>query len=1654
MRTIKVFISYIMIFAILLTIIPYNAIKVKAAASGNNLIVQSYRYNSGNSKYELTVSWQGAKSTKSANIVYNSDDAAGTLVTSANVPVVEVDTINLSTSKFTATFDVSALKEDFLYDIKVNTYDSLDSSGTLKMSGDIYFTTGITFQSERVDQTVSAGVYESGTSPELKLSWNVPNVWNGSAWVMATDPTAISYMNSIIKPAKSITKLDFKINISTKAQSLDSGADISPVFIQNDGSGTYMASDSSGTPKTATLDPVSETMSINIVGRKDLNDTPTFDPTDTRLYHNQIQPGTVYFMNIKPNFLAGTDLVDAITLGDPTQLNGSLVRDKASGLGYTYTPVRFKITRDAANNVYVTAYRINKDDGSIDMPNLYYSIQAIDTPIDTYGFDWPEKARMTDQFFPTGSQYAVTVITGVDVNTPMYYKVVVKTDSKSDRIESLKMLYKMSSDTSKPPIPINVKVDMTQSTLATGNVNDPASGSVIVDQYNNPLNVRTTDILLTWDKPANYESMSAADKADLVYHVMINTNVENLKLQYPLKFAGLEREYLLNYRWVRAISANDPGIVVDGNKLTYKIKGFELFKNIDGTSIKDPDKYPQWLIENTIYYVKMFTTKTMDASELSALSDLTGDGVIDEKDFAQYATNSGVTPENIVSQTSVPSSFTTLPGTDKQVPVPTGFKATGENVDQTTKKNYINLQFDRSIIDWNIFTSSGGNNEVYELFMAPGNGDDPQYIQIGSTDPSFKLASSEYTKAQITLVNGVWTVLVPGLRQNTTYRFKLRLKLDFGDPAISDMYSEYTAMVSVTTRKIDIVRPDDASKMPRAPVDFNIGKTSDGSPDLNGTGVGLDWSILEDDVSYQLVATSYRIDANADIPDFSSDAYYQDFIESFGKGTTDNVLDLEPSSITGGNFSVDLIAKNAKYRVEKFMPPNSIYFYSLRAVRTVYVKDASGNIIDTIPLYSQWVTVPVTTSMIEAPLNLETVQDYELGLSWEDSGTGAKPSDYKIYIKKSSETTYKPLDITKATIIKDDDGKTFYARITGLDANTEYNLGALKGTDASTLNFQKTWTMTTRDEYHNVEVRWKGVPGFTYVIAMRNESTGEEYSDIAATDFEFKTEKSQELVGTGYYYYYARIKKMPVKLSDGNPESFSLNSNTKYYIKVKATSTGVQSSNYTGPVIARTSFNQSDYDNNEDIENVKSKLVDKIDELEKKPYYSLNYVLSTTNTLLLKGDRLAEEIMASPYHEIDVDLTNVSSAGRRDVVYIPEYLAQTLKDSKGSISFVLDKAEYTLVSSVLDESRYSEASDLRNKYNEKEIWYKLTISRPDGGTEGLEADVKAVSPVNVAQMDILGVSQKYSDLKKDYLDLIYNSETGLVKKQKDQLQDMYTKNPGSVTNQGDYLTDILVSQVEEQLADHVKASLEGGSGSSGIILASSSVNEFYAPIVVKMYVNKSSDYIQPYGLYTDNSTWNKLSVLNSTKDAVSFEMYKPGKYLIGVKGNFTDSVPANHWAYDTIVQFNSKYNLADVFNTTGDFNPDTPISIKDSILIMDKVFNKDSIKGESLQKKITKLGLSSYFTNISPVRDLTREQAATLYMKAYSNNSGLSLDAINPTNVIVLNDANSISSLHYRNAENAVALGFMTTDTDGAFNPAGFTTRAEFISALSKALEK
>jgi len=56
-------------------------------------------------------------------------------------------------------------------------------------------------------------------------------------------------------------------------------------------------------------------------------------------------------------------------------MNGSIL---SGSHPYTYTSIRFQLSRDSSNNIYVKIYKINK--GSLNMPRMFYEIQSSDDP--------------------------------------------------------------------------------------------------------------------------------------------------------------------------------------------------------------------------------------------------------------------------------------------------------------------------------------------------------------------------------------------------------------------------------------------------------------------------------------------------------------------------------------------------------------------------------------------------------------------------------------------------------------------------------------------------------------------------------------------------------------------------------------------------------------------------------------------------------------------------------------------------------------------------------------------------------------------------------------------------------------------------------------------------------------------------------------------------------------------------------------------------------------------------------------------------------------------------------------------------------------------------------------------------------------------------
>lgn len=1639
----KRILSLLLILSILIGFAPMLEKPVRAAGSAG-VSVLSYRYNAGNSKYELTVTWNGAKSTKSVSVEYVKPETAPS-TTVQSVYAQEVESINMSLSRFTAVIDASSFKDDYIYGLDMK---MLDSSNAQVDTGFLYFMTKMSFYSSRVEQQVTG--YETGTKPELQLKWNIPKVYDGTSYVNVD--AALGLMKSKLGLSENITALDYRLNISTKAQALDSGADITPVMVSKN-SGAYKAQ-ALGKEATIVNDASNTTMSFNVRGRKDLQDnslnTTTLD--SHILAHEQILPGTVYFMNIKPVFVTSTGVPGIVTVGDPSRYNGSMVTDQDSNLAYTYTPVRFQLSRDASDNIYVKVFRINKDDGSLDMPNLYYSIQAIDTPSVAYGTDWPQKAKVTGEFFPKGSEYAVTVITGVNPGTSMYYKVVVKTDNKKDRIESLKLQYQMSLDTTKPPIPIDVRGDNSRAQLNIGPVKDPVTGSDMLDSSGNVFLAKSSDVVITWQKPKSWDVLTAAEKGALNFHVLLNTNPTDLDTKYPLKVGDTEKEYLLNYRWVKVINGASADIKVskDGQRLEYVLNGRELFKNADGTYLSNPDKYPMFLLENMVYYIRMFTTKGTPPSGFNAITDYDKNGVLDDKDIR------AVMPIDDVSEKSVTGSLTTLPRAEREIPIPKSFKAVSEDIDTTTGKNFAVLQFDKVNIDWASYTTQTGNNEYYDLFMSTSNASDAVYTQIGSTDSAWTPGGTSLVDhVGFLLVNGKWNVTISGLRPNTTYYFKLKTRLDFGDPAAPDRSSAFTAVVPVTTRRTDVQQPDDATRKPVAPVDFKIALNAEGKPELTGASVAFDWKRNEDDVTYRLIATTSRVSPNAEEADYANDPFYQSFVAKFGNG----VLNLDPR-FPDQDFSYDALTKLCKYAVQDWLVPNSLYYFSIRAERKVTTKDANGNDI-VITLSSSWVTLPVTTSLIDAPEMLETVTDIQLGVQWTDSDPMVKAEDYKLYIKESTETVYKPLGISQATIVKGDPQASgdsmFYGRIRGLKANTRYDIRAYKGNTTSGITYQDLPSDTTRDDYHQMEVRWKGLPGYKYEIAIKAEGESE-YTTLDAYNrdqVELRDEENAQTQGYVHKMYYAKIKAIPVTISAGSTMLLPLKSNQKYYVKVRAIQANVQPSKYAGPVTGRTQFNQDDYNHEDEEEESKTKFIDKLEKLEQKLYWRVDMGNSSVNKILLKGDRVVNELQNNSGYSVTIDISDIAANYRRDVIYIPAVVLNCVNSNNRVITIKTTNTEYAFKPETLLLQNLQEIKDIQKNWSVKDIFLKMTITRSEYGAESLTVEVKPVSEIYDLDITAIGSSKTDAQLKSDFHDKVYNSEHGLAKQKLDEITRLYNINASAVLADGDHFIDALVEQVELELSKYIYNTIEGGNGILTMVMTTKDLKEFSSPMTVKLSYNAGQKSLKtPYVLYDGAYEWKKLSSNVQTEaNSSTFNLLKTGKFVVAAAKEFATDVPVDHWAMEYINTFGSKYDLSAIFGSTAAFSPEASVNTKEIILLYETVAGKTQENaGLDMRQKAKKLGLDGLVNASAVTRDASRQEAASVLVRLYCLKQGLSPENLVTKGNIYIKDERAIADKHYNGVVMAIDLGMFTVDGNGEFQPASYITRAQVITATVRLL--
>lgn len=1630
----------------------------------------------------LTFSWNNISGARAAVVAYHKPDNNDKADLVVLPPVLEGNTAS-----------ISGLEADYIYDICVVIYGAVNGSGTPVGNpigrGLLFYLPSITFTSSTPSQPfepVEGGGREIGGKPKLKMNWRQPKIYNdpeGTVYPETdADPdnnnfiqvdaynasgynNALAYMetalNKVYDDNRDISTLNYRINLSTQLRSLDTGSDQASLLIEKKAGVGYEAMVSGSEDVRANVLPqnASGLVSFELLGKADADAAdPVFDiAKDYVLPDGELMPGTVYYMNIKPVFRNSEKAeVSAVYVGSKGDQNGSMLSGDRS---YASTPIRFQITKDSANNIYIKIYKINQ--GSLNLPRLYYEVQATDTP--SMPGDWAVKKTMDDSYFSGSS--AITVISGVNPNNEIHYKVVVKSENPNDRLESLPLPYKLTIDTSRPPLPTGIAV--VDRILNTADVELPDALKTPEVQT---MQVKSTDVTFSWEKPLNWDTI----KNDLYFHFILNTNQTEITTDVPVYVSGTYWDsYAAKYRLLKYISANSPNIKEVGNRLTYTMKAFDLFKWEDnaGTqaTITNPDEYPSFLLPNTVYYLQMYTTS---------------------------AANKGTTDAGTMSDKSIVTSFTTLNGVELDVPLPASFElmANGKDTTVDPEVNYIDLSFDKvSNIDWNNYTSEYNNEDyVYETYydIYMNTRTDTEFTLLGTTqklngdvgftgvdDPqstSIRARISQFAApAEGAPASDIYTLVGGKLLPNTTYYFRVRTRLVIKDrtdglAVVMSKESIDTAILPVTTIVLGITPPDDNLRKPLAPTDFDIAVDAGTNQLLTGNSVTFTWEMKETDVIYELIRTTRKVGTMDRLDSYNEDPEYLSFLQEYdilSDGENDNKVYLDPLNVTHtGKFSYDHTTKMCTYTVDKRMFPNKLYYFSLKAVRVDNQRNALVPESESV-----WVSIPVTTSLIEAPTSLEVVMKAELGIYWTDNTAGLTADDFRIYVKGSKDADYKLMTRSRASIVKDKDGRTYYGRISGLDLDAYYDVRVAKG--VNTVVYNKSG-LKTRDGYHELEVKWVGKPVDNYSrydIAIMAEGE-KEYTVLSSIDLEqyidkdgsilpYYTEESISTLNSDKLYYYARIKSSVVTLAGGIVTRQPLRSNVKYYIKVRSvkidpTQTDlIAYSKYVGPVNTRTEFNQDDYDNTDREEQQKAVFLDRMQELEKGYYWRVSIGNSSANMILLKGDRVSDALLNTSVDTLNIDMTQIDVNLRTDEIYVPISVIRTMNLKNKNLLIRTTGSELILRPTTLNASANQQLKEITERQGVKDIYVKVAVSRSSSSSTAFPQKAQSVTEINELSIQAYGISKSDKELKTLFHDKLYDSENGLVTEKLNMLLNTYTGSGAAYTQMVDKYTKSLIEMIERELSQYINNTIVMVKLSSAI----RNINTFDAPVSVKMSISSSNGVKTPYALYQGGTSWSKISTNTVDKNsAISFNLPQAAKYVILVTQSSMADVPSSHWAYNYITKLTSKYELTDVFSgISSGFMPDNIVSCKEVVLLYEKVIGKSSENaGLDIKQKNIKLGLSGIINANSLPKNVKRQETAAVLIKLFSVKKNVSISSLRPTGRVEITDEGSIANGFFNHVQMIVDINVMELSYDGSFYPNNQMTRAEVVAAFVKLLEK
>jgi len=1552
-------------------------LNVFAASYPVELYVESYK--SG----KLVLYWNALPGTASVSVQYHYPDINGN-------PVIQSFVKNQAENRVT----IDGLTDDIIYDIEIRIFDGEDAGGNEIGKGLLFFLPRITFYADVLPQEryqVAGGGFETGITPGFNMRWIMPRVYNGSSFVYADD--ALPYMeqriNGIYNDGRTLKALNFRINISTDIARLDSGSAQSSVSVVKNGSG-YSA-EVSGYGNTAKVKAKDSNgyLAFDLRGRKDFESPVPQQENEYQLIHPDVVPGTVYYMNIKPVFLDAQDKpVNALTVGAPDDHNGS----KLSGpFAYAYTPIRFQLTKDNMNNIYVKIYKINQ--GSLDLPKLYYQVQSTDDS--TIKGEWTVLKVLDDTYF--GGNYAISVISGVSPNNEFFYKIVAKTDSRLDRLESPVMAYMLKEDTTRPPVPRDLAVAGRK--LRSGTVINPETGQA--------MDIKSTDIILEWEKPENWESV----KNNLYFHVLMNTNQFSSGNEASL-YAGdtFLGSYPLKYRLAKYISAASPNIQVVENRLRWTINGMDLFtwEDENGTSHEIPNSegYPDFLIPNTVYYIRMYTTDSI---------------------------NRGSTDPQVISDYSLTISFTTLPQIQQDVPLANNFKVYENTIDREGK-NIIRLQFEgpgKNHINWDLYTSAphADDNVYYDLYMStrtsPGS-----FTKIGSTEDTdggiFDIISGQdrlYITATVRdFMPGsrAYTAFGESIRPNTVYYFLIRTRFSMVNED-KDLESLPTSLLAVTTLRTGIKDPDDGPRRPLAPTDFSVAKDEQGNLKLTGTRAEFSWSRLENGVKYRIIAAGIPLDPETDIGIISDDPVYQSFVSYYGSKDSDGndgVFILDPDKdLSQGFFEYNPAEGKLYLTLDGWLHPNRLYYFSIKAV------DSNNESI--------WVTIPVTTKLIDMPEFLEAVNDYQIGFSFIYGNPYMDAANFRISVREHNKGGFTDLNRSQCSVVKS--GSRYYVRIFNLKEDTPYDIRVYTYFDNSLVHSLD--NVKTRNGKKEIEVKWVGSSSYEYQVSIRTERD-DDYILLDSGDFEIYMEKSMRTSASDKYEIYALVKSC-----NGTP----LMPNTKYYVRVRAVKRDPDTfSKYTNPVQCRTNFDQEDYDEKEDNLEKEVIFLDRIKSLESEPYWLVDRNYTEVCKILFKRDRLINDIKNSVSASYIIDLAILSGGPEEFMLYVPLDAAYELDKNRQSLVIKIDGAEFIFRPGWITGKNEAVKQAGDHKYT-RDIYIVLKLDTEIPDSVILPAEAGKVSAAAGIEVSVSGISEGIGNLEKLIHNELYNEETGLVSEKLEYLLNLNIK-PGSSV--WDRYLESTIELLKTELSVYINSLI------NNLIIdkATITVKTFDNSVSVRFLKNRG-EIIKPYALFAGDKKWTTSLVHTINDNTLNIDTVKPGRYIAAKTEELAGRLEGEYGK--AVMRLSARYDLSKVFsNLSSSAFSQSKVTTVEMVLLYELVTGYEyKNMGMTPAQKAVQMGIDKWIKPSSAVEYLTRDRMAAVLAELFCAKAGINMNTLQVNTGIRILDADSIENRYFKPVMFMLDKGIVQEGYDRYYRPKETVTREELIIAMLKALE-